>query len=427
MNRFRDPSTPSSPGGLSEGKTGIAELAAPRHAASSMGDLGRPSGEHTRELFVSCDPASALIQHFELHPATYVALHDLACNASRRLLQALAGATGQPIEHLVIRRQGFGTLLASIDYLDCPAAHGRVLRLYCCDTDTDPATRQAVSHVLLGRSTLGVVMVGELSAQALNDLLQPLRDHLFDPHWTCRQLQFMPLASATSTSLATLAGGLGAGSGVTTRIAPLVVGSSEAWSFLARAWNQWQLQQYPLAQALLLEPFRPARESSQPMPLPVGSATTGAAPLVSAPAALTTTSAPLPASPPAPALPRNAPMSRFVRELADLPGVHALCVFEQASSKVVATTPDEPRAVDLARRGTLLMAAAATSRRSLHISSEPSELVIAGGSLSQGLRLITSQPGLAVHLLFDPAVTDWPTLRARLAAMDAALPRYTPT
>jgi ribose 5-phosphate isomerase A len=57
-------------------------------------DIGRAVGNHTRELFVSCEPAEALQQQLEFLRPSYIVLHDIASRGARRMLHAVAAAAG---------------------------------------------------------------------------------------------------------------------------------------------------------------------------------------------------------------------------------------------------------------------------------------------------------------------------------------------
>ena len=78
---------------------------------------------------------------------------------------------------------------------------------------------------------------------------------------------------------------------------------------------------------------------------------------------------------------------------------------------------------DLARRGSLLLAAGTSTRRQLHLVGQADEVLVMGGNEALGVRTLQSQPGLALHLVYGPSLTSWTQLRPRLMAMDAALPR----
>ncbi len=365
----------------------------PSAAAAETGDIGQAVGPHVRELFVSCEPAEALVQQLEhLRPA-YVALHDVASHASAKLLRAVAAAAGQPLQRLVIRRHSYGTTLATVEFVDCPSAAGISVRFYGTDAESDTATRLAIGRVLLCHASLVVAMVGDLPAHALTEQLQPLRQLIFSPEWQALQLQLMPLSATTAHALANLSAGLGAGSGLPISVAPLVQKPLEAWSHLSKTWNQLQNSLHPDGQgAALLTELAPARPDLQAMPGHRNRHT-----------------------------PPEAPLKRLAREAAALPGVQAVCVFEVATSRVLAQAGQTAVPADLARRGTLLLTAAATSRKHLGLHDRVEELLVMGDSQALGLRLLASHPGVALHLIFSPKTADWPQLRPRLMALDAAV------
>lgn len=357
-------------------------------------DIGRAVGNQTRELFVSCEVGDALQQQFDHLQPSYIALHDLACHAASHLLQAVAAAAGRPVQRLVIRRQGYGTTLASLEFVDCPTSHQSVVRIYSTDADTDTQSRTALTRVLLSRATLSVVMMGDLPGHAVPEQLQPLRELLFSPTWECPHLQLMPLAPATAIALKSVAGGLTAGAGVQTRLAPMVSRPAEAWAYLSATWNHIQAQLHPDGQGMaLLDTLAPSREVRQAMP----DTRSGSA--------------------------RPKPMERFVHEVSALPGVRDICLFEVSTSRVLAHAGVHPKPTELARRGTLLLAAAASNRKQLDIDGPTDELLLMGGLHAQGLRMLHSHPGIAMHVIFTPTQTDWPQLRPKLMALDAALPR----
>lgn len=364
-------------------------------------DIGRAVGNHTRELFVSGDADRALHEQFEHLRPRYIALHDIACLASRHLLQAVAAAAGQPLQRLVIRRQGYGTTLGVLDYLDCPTDDHGSVRIYATDADdADTGVRHALARVLLCRSTLALVMVGDVPVHALNEPMQPLRNAMFSTDWECRDVVFLPLALGPVKALTNLALALGAGAGVHTEVGPIAHRPADAWAMLTKAWNAQQLRLHPSGEgAHRLPPVAPTRDALRPMP--------AHRPGAEAPAA---------------AQPRRA-LERLAEELLHQPGVTAACIFELTTSKVLAAAGVGHDPVDLARRGTLLMTAANTSRRLLGLGESAEELLIKGGEYALGLRQLRAMPGLVLHLVYRPAQSDWAQLRPRIMALDAALPR----
>jgi len=361
-------------------------------------DIGRAVGNHTRELFVTGDPGEALQEQFDRLRPSYIALHDLACLASRHLLHAVAAAAGQAVQRLIIRRQGFGTVLAVVEYVDCPSEDQASVRLYATDAEeADSAARNALSRVLLCRASLSVVMVGDLPAHALNEQLQPLRQALYSSDWECRRLVFLPLAVTPVAALNSMASAMGAGAGVHTQVGSVAIRPAEAWIMISAAWNEQQVRVGDGGGAVPHLPTAAARDGLRPMPTPPGVA----------------------AAPPSP---RQA-LQRFIQEILRQPGVVAACLFDIETSKVLAHSGTAQEATDLARRGTLLMTAANTSRKQLGLAAPTEELLIKGGEQALGLRRLSALPGLVIHLIYRPSQANWSQLRPKVMALDAAVPR----
>ena len=140
--------------------------------------------------------------------STFIALHDIATQSSLRLLTAVAAASTRKLQKLVIRRQGYGVALATLQFVELPIAGGRILRVYSTQIDGDTQTRHQLAQVMLAHSRLAVVMIGELPPHALGSSLQPLRDAIAAGSWPNRQLLLVPLAPAATlpAQAATLAG-----------------------------------------------------------------------------------------------------------------------------------------------------------------------------------------------------------------------------
>lgn len=360
-------------------------------------DIGRSVGNNTRELFVSCEPAEALQQQIDYLRPSYIALHDVGARGARKLLHAVASAAGRPVERLTVRRQSYGTTLAHIDHVDCLSVNGQKVRLYSTDIDADTPSRNALARVLLGRATLAVVLIGDVPPHALSDALQPLREHLFSREWQCNHLQIMPLASSSQAAMTGLVGALGLGGGIECQIAPMVSRPAEAWTYVSGAWNRLQGLVHPDGSGPLLSPMAPGRDVLVPMPDTGMPRSTLAA--------------------------QTSPMDRFVMEAHALAGVMAACIFDIATSRLLAHAGAQVPGSDLARRGSMLLAAGSSSRRQLHLVGQADEVLVMGGTEALGVRTLLTQPGLGVHVVYNPTQTSWTQLRPRLMALDAALPR----
>lgn len=374
----------------------------PQDYLDARTDIGRAVGNGVRELFVACEVGEALAQQFEHAPQHFIALHDLGCKASRQFLDSVATACGQTIERLMIRRTGYGTVLATIEHVDCPTEDGYV-RLYSTDTDADSAARHSISRALMDHAVLSAIMVGEHPAHMLQRLLSELaqahstaaycRDVLLLPFGPPHLLQPHAQAFANATSR-------------TVRLGPRVGTPAQVWTPLRAAWNGLQSSRGeglgPLLPALSIDV-----PSSMQRPQPPGSnadRVTAVAPGVDSSAKL----------------PRT--VRDLVQPLAAVPGVVALCAFEIATSRVLAQAGPPALAQELARRGTLLLAAAGASRRQLSLLGPALEVVVIGAPQSSAVHMLSTQLGWALHVVFDTGTTDWSALRERLQQLQAPRP-----
>ena len=225
------------------------------YLGNASSDIGRRIADDQLELFVVCHPAEAMLQQFAQLAPEFIAIHDIGTASSARLLARGGPASSRKLQKLVIRRQGYGVALATLQFVELPLQPGRSLRVYTTQIDADTQTRHQLAQVLLAHSRLAVVMVGELPPHALGSSLQPLRDAIATGPWPNRQLLMVPLASAAT--LPAQAAALAGHSGVMVRTTPQVGRPADAWSFISGAWNRLQHAARPRRQA--------PRPRSQPM------------------------------------------------------------------------------------------------------------------------------------------------------------------
>ena len=130
--------------------------------AASPGDIGRRVGETMWDMSVVCEAAEALSLQFDVLQPLYLAVHDIGGTTSRRLLAGVAAAMQLPVHTLTVRRQGYGNLLARLEFVELtsrgPAsAPARRVRIYSTQTpDTEETARRQVADVLLGRTSQGL-------------------------------------------------------------------------------------------------------------------------------------------------------------------------------------------------------------------------------------------------------------------------------
>lgn len=375
---------------------------------SEKHDIGRQTSADTHELFVSCDPAQALQQQFEhVHP-TFIAVHDIATASSRKLLLGIAAASSRNVQKLVIRRQGYGTPLATVEFVELPTPDGSILRMYSTEAEADTAARQGVARMLLAFSRLGVMMVGDLPSHAVAAALQPLHDFMVSGPWPNRELLLLPLTSASA--LVTQGAELARGTGVNVRTTPQVTRPADAWGFINGAWSR------------LRGDVVPAKAASSPAARP-------AAPPAQRPAAAPT----LPMRPMPPVQPEASraeqpagSLERYIQHLSELAGMVSCCIFDVGTGREVLHAGSSPNAADLAAHGSALITAMSTASRTLGFGHALPEAAITLGSHHLLLRGVPRHPGLALHAVLDKSHANLTLARLQVLRMDSLLDEAPP-
>ena len=383
------------------------------YLADAVRDIGRHIDDRHHELFVSCDPGQALRQQLDVLRPDFIAIHDVGTSSSRRLVAGVAAATGRPVQKLMIRRQGFGVGLATIEFAELPVANGgRALRLYTTQIDADTPSRRELAHVLLAYSRLGVVMVGDLPAHALASALQPISDAIAAGPWPNQNLLMLPLSSASS--LASQAGALGHGR-VTVRTTPQVTKPADAWNYLAATWNRVREQ---LAAAGVVLPEIGAMIAAAP---------TQAAP-TSAPATPVLPMQPMPAVPKKAATQQAVsadaaaePLTRYVAKLLEITGMVSACVFEATTQRSVAHAGARPGPAMLAAQGAALSTAILEASRALGFGATPPDAAITLGAHHLIVRGVPGRPGMMLHAVLDKTAANLTLARLQILRLDGTL------
>lgn len=377
------------------------------YLAPERREIGRRIGEQQHEMFVVCAPAEAMLQQFQQWASDFIAIHDIATDSSPRILAGLAAATQRKVQKLVIRRQGHGMALATLEFAELPAPNGQMLRVYSTRVDADSQQRVELARVLLAHSRLGVVMVGDLPPHALESALQPLRDGIARGPWPGRQLLFVPLSPAGA--LHPLASQLGGRTGVQVSIAPQAVKPSDAWSSISNAWNRVRGD----SSGLMAAPQRPAAvpaSDSIAFPAPLRPAAAPAAPLPMQP---------MPPTRPAatPSEPNN-PWQAYVRQCIDITGMISCCVFELGTQRTLAHAGARPGPASLAAQGAALHEAANVAAKAMGLPVAPPDLSITLSGHHLIVRAIAGRPGLALHAVLDSHATNLMLVRMKLQRLD---------
>lgn len=374
-------------------------------------DIGRAVGNGMRELFVSCDPAEALVQQFDFLQPSYVAVHDLGtAGVARQLLTGIAAAAQRSVQQLVIRRSGVGTPLATLQFVDCPAANGSTVRLYATEIDADTAQRHAMAQVLFSRSRLGIVMVGNLPGHVIQSHLDPWHRAVLQRGWTCRRMLFLPLAA--NPALATQVAAFRTATAIEASITPPVSRPADVWQQLAVAWNDHQRRSQPGVDASKLPLLTSSQKAAPAAAAPVAAA--AQAPV--APIPMPTVGAATPAE--------NTPLARYLAAVAHLQGVVSACAFEPGSGRPLGHAGARPSAEDLARHGTTIVGALANASRAMGLGAAPPDCLVTLGQHHLLLRALPALAGLPVgamlHLVIDKLhAPQIETLREQLRKLDA--------
>jgi hypothetical protein len=370
-------------------------------------DIGRPVGAGQWELFIVSAPAEAMQMQFEHMRPEYIAIHDVGTASSRRLVQGLAAAVNAAVQRLVIRRQGYGVSLATIEFVELPIPGKAPLRLYTTEVDADTHSRHELARVILGHSRLGVVMVGDLPPHALAGSLQPLRDGIAAGPWPNRNLLMLPLGSGSA--LAGQAGQLGMGRGVEVRTTPQVTRPAEAWGFISGSWNK-------LREDLLTS-------GGPTLPLIGGAPARRAGDAPATPPIAPLPMQPMPEVPKAsaPAAPAASPLAEYVQQCAQIKGVVSCCAFELATHRPIAHAGSQPGAAALAAQGAALYMAMAETGKQLGLGMAQPDAAVSLASHHLLLRPMPGWPGVVLHAVLERSSTNLTLIRLKLQRMDEAL------
>ena len=394
-----------------------------QYLAGENEDIGRQIGNNERELFVSCAPAEALQQQFDHLRPEFIAVHDIATASSRKLIVGIAAASGRSVQKLVVRRQGYGTALATLEFIDLPTADGQSLRLYTTDVQCqEAAQRQAVAKSLLAYSRLGVVMVGELPGHAIALALKPLHDDILAGPWPNRNLLLLPLVSAST--LVTHGLDLGRGTGVAVRTTPQVTRPADAWSFITGTWSRLREQavvdgrSVPELGAFKPAAYQPGRQASTQ---PLGGIASGdtlafedAQPSIR----LALRAAPAATAPALASTPPAALIERYAAKVSELSGVVGVCVFDVLGGRALVHAGGGPGAAALAAQGCLLLTAMTETSQSFGYGHSVPEAAITLASHHLLLRGVPRNPGLAMHALLDKTSANLTLARLQIMRMD---------
>jgi hypothetical protein len=374
------------------------------------GDIGKQVNASERELFVSCAPALALQQQFEHLRLEFIAVHDIGTASSRKLLAGVAAAANRPVQKLYIRRQGFGTPLATLEFVELPTADGGSLRMFTTECDADTASRHGVANLLLAFSRLAVIMVGELPAHAIEAAFKPLRESVIGTGWHNRNVLLLPLASAAA--VATQGIELARGTSVLVRTTPQVTRPADAWTFINDTWARLRGPRQDAPAPAMPPPSAAPRRSGgdteimpltmRPMPeIPKPTARGGA----DTRGADTRGGEPL--------------LQRYVQRVSELNGMIACCLFDMATGREILYAGAGPGGAELASNGSELLASLIATSRTMGLGHAIPEAAITLASHHLLLRPVPRHPGVGLHAVLDKTQANLTLARLQVLRLDS--------
>ncbi|MBI5255359.1 MAG: hypothetical protein HY855_02585 [Burkholderiales bacterium] len=377
------------------------------YLATTSKAIGRRIDDEQHELFVVCDPAEALQQQFEHHTPEFITLHEIGLDGSLHLLRAVARATRRKVQQLVVRRQGFGLPLATLQFVELPGpANAPLVRIYSTQVEVaDESQRIELAKVLLGHSRLGVFLVGRGAPAQNTARLQPLSDAMYDTTWRNRHLMWLPIGPDAATGAPNSLGGRR--SVVQMHSAPHSADLAHAWPMISSVWDQLRA-----GGPVTLAHFTPSPAPPPPLPAPAAAAPAARPPLPMRP---------MPPTQPMPmdAEPINTAMWQdYVRELAAIPGMLSCCVFERETQRPIAHAGGRPGAATLAARGSALFDSLCSTAQALGLAAGQPDLALTLAEHHVLLHPFERHPRLLLHAVLDAHLANLTLVRMKLHRLD---------
>jgi hypothetical protein len=356
------------------------------YLGDGQGDVGQRIADDKLELFVSLDPAQALLRQFAQIEPDFIALHDVGSGQSLRMLHAVAMALQTKVQTLVIRREGHGVALATLPFIELPGRGKHHLRVYSSDIDADSASRRQLANVLLAHSRLGVLLVGEMPAHTVAGALAPVREAVTKGPWPNRELLMVPLGS--HGALAAQAAAMVGPQGLSVRVTPQAGSTSDAWNFVTGAWNR-------VRDAVPAAMPSPAEAPTQVMPMPAPQA--------------------------APADLKPGRWDDYLRACMGIKGLVSACIFDFRTARTLAHHGSKPETDKLLQQGLHLFGTLAESSRHLGLGPAQPDAAITLTGHHLLLHPLPGHPGIILHAVLDAQIANLTLARMQLQRVDSTV------
>jgi predicted regulator of Ras-like GTPase activity (Roadblock/LC7/MglB family) len=380
-------------------------------SATSMNSRGQMVDQLVKDIFISGSAAQAMREHFANAPVVdhaprRITLFDPHHVWAPGIIKALSEASGQPIEQLRLRDRAKLQTLAMIERTYVVRRHDETLKIYHPDVRSREHETASIPLVLMERSDLSVLILGQLPTQSLDALLDTLVIATHEPTWRCPTVLFMlPPSSARvvdkigeqdwppALRVQMLSESFG--------------GTSAVWNALLGVWNRAKsVPRWERKDPHALEfPIKVADFDSPPATDP-------------GPATQQDTVASDPADKP---LDEHRAATALLG-LLQLDGLHG-CAVADATGKVIAQQSRDAQHVDLdqaAAAGARLLDAHRAAALEMSLP-DVDEVTVSAGSCMQVLRTITPRPGLFMLAVLDKDRANLSMVRMRMAEIQKTL------
>jgi predicted regulator of Ras-like GTPase activity (Roadblock/LC7/MglB family) len=170
--------------------------------ATTVNARGQMVDQLVKDIFISGSAAEAMREHFAHAPDVDAAprritLFDPHHVWAPGIIKALSEASGQPVEQLRLRDRAKLQTLAMIERTYVVRRQDETLKIYHPDVRSREHETASIPLVLMERSDLSVLILGQLPSQSLDALLGTLVVATHEPTWRCPTVLFMlPPSSA---------------------------------------------------------------------------------------------------------------------------------------------------------------------------------------------------------------------------------------
>ncbi len=397
-----------------EGREGFVASKILESSATSVNSRGQMVDQLVKDIFISGSAVDAMRDHFAHAPDTdgasrRITLFDPHHVWAPSVIKGLSEASGQPVEQLRLRDRATLQTLAMIERTHVVRRHDETLKIYHPDVRSRERGTASIPMVLMERSDLSVLILGQLPTQTLDALLDTLVVATHEPTWRCPTVLF--ILPPSSARVVDRIGAQDWPPALRVQMLSESFGTTSAvWNALLGVWNR--------AKSVPRWERKDSHQQELDFPIKV-------ADLDSPPSEPSPTTA---AAEPQAGGPETAPVdvqraSTALLALLQLDGLYGCALAEVDTGKLVAQQLRDAQQVDLDQAGAALARLLDAHRVAAQDMGLPEvdEVTASAGSCMQVVRTIPQRPGLFMLAVMDRGQTNLGMVRLRMAEAQKTL------